>query len=58
MTLELGADLYEACQQISPRHEDYAIQPIEDSFDWTYLSYALERYLLKKEQGRLVFERI
>ena len=24
----------------------------------TYLSYTLERYLLKKEQGRLVFERI
>ena len=39
MTLELGADLYEACQQISPRHEDYAILPIEDAFDWSSLSF-------------------
>jgi len=39
MTLELGAGLYEACQQISPRHEDYAILPIEDAFDWSSLSF-------------------
>ena len=39
MTLELGADPYEACQQISPRHEDYAILPIEDAFDWSSLSF-------------------
>jgi len=38
MTLELGAGLYEACQQISPRHNDYATLPIEDSFDWSSLS--------------------
>jgi hypothetical protein len=39
MTLELGADLYEACQQISPRHEDNAMLPIEDAFDWSSLSF-------------------
>jgi hypothetical protein len=39
MTLELGAGPYEACQQISPRHEDYAILPIEDAFDWSSLSF-------------------
>ena len=38
MTLELRAGLYEACQQISPRHEDYAILSIEDGFDWSSLS--------------------
>src|SRR5215210_8383524 len=38
MTLGLGAGLYEACQQISPRHKDYATLPIEDSFDWSSLS--------------------
>jgi len=38
MTLELRAGLYEACQQISPRHEDYAIFSIEDGFDWSSLS--------------------
>src|SRR5215210_5314029 len=38
MTLELGAGLYKACQQISPRHNDYATLPIEDSFDWSPLS--------------------
>jgi len=39
MTLELGAGLYEACQQISPRHEEYAILPVEDGFDWSSLSF-------------------
>ena len=39
MNLELGADLYEACQQISPRHKDYATIPIEDGFDWSSLSF-------------------
>jgi hypothetical protein len=38
MTLDLAADLYEACQQISPTHPDYAILPIEDGFDWSRLS--------------------
>src|SRR5215210_1782660 len=38
MTLGLGAGLYKACQQISPRHNDYATLPIEDSFDWSSLS--------------------
>ena len=34
MTLDLRADLYEACQQISPKHPDYVTQPIQDGFDW------------------------
>jgi hypothetical protein len=38
MTLDLTADLYEACQQISPRHPDYATRSIEDGFDWSSLS--------------------
>ena len=38
MTLELEAGLYEACQQISSRHKDYATLPIEDAFDWSSLS--------------------
>ena len=38
MTLDLTADLYETCQQISPRHPDYATLPIEDAFDWSSLS--------------------
>ena len=38
MTLDLTADLYEACLQISPRHPDYATLSIEDGFDWSYLS--------------------
>ena len=38
MTLDLTADLYEACEQISPRHADYAIKSIEDGFDWSSLS--------------------
>jgi hypothetical protein len=38
MTLDLSADLYETCQQISPRHPDYATLSIEDGFDWSYLS--------------------
>jgi len=38
MSLDLTADLYEACQQISPRHPDYATQSIEDAFDWSSLS--------------------
>ena len=38
MTLDLRADLYESCQQISPRNPDYAIVPIEDGFDWSSLS--------------------
>ena len=40
MTLDLTADLYEACLQISPRHPDYATLPIEDGFDWSCLSAA------------------
>jgi hypothetical protein len=38
MSLDLTADLYEACQQISPTNPDYAILPIEDGFDWSSLS--------------------
>jgi hypothetical protein len=38
MTLQLGAGVYEACQQISPRHKEYATLPIEDAFDWSSLS--------------------
>src|SRR5215204_1703225 len=41
MSLDLTADLYEACQQISPRHPDYATQSIEDAFDWSSLSCCL-----------------
>jgi hypothetical protein len=41
MTLDLTADLYEACQQISPRHPDYATLSIEDGFDWSSLSCCL-----------------
>lgn len=37
MTLDLRADLYEACRQISPRHPDYTTLPIEDGFDWSSL---------------------
>jgi hypothetical protein len=38
MSPELRADLYEACQRISPRHPDYATLPIEDGFDLSSLS--------------------
>jgi hypothetical protein len=41
MTLDLRADLYEACRQISPRHSDYATLSIEDGFDWSSLSRCL-----------------
>ena len=41
MTLDLTADLYEACQQISPTNPDYAMLPIEDGFDWSSLSCCL-----------------
>ena len=41
MTLDLTADLYEACVQISPRHSDYATLSIEDGFDWSSLSRCL-----------------
>ena len=41
MTLDLTADLYEACLQISPRHLDYATLSIEDGFDWSSLSCCL-----------------
>ena len=41
MTLDLTADLYGACQQISPRHPDYAKLSIEDGFDWSSLSCCL-----------------
>ena len=35
MTLDLRADLYEACRQISPRDSDYMTLPIQDGFDWS-----------------------
>jgi hypothetical protein len=38
MTLDSRSGLYEACQQIFPRHTDYATLPIEDGFDWSSLS--------------------
>jgi hypothetical protein len=38
MSLDLTADLYEACQQISPKHPDYATLPIEDGIDWSFLT--------------------
>jgi hypothetical protein len=41
MPLDLRADLYEACQQISPRHPDYATLSIEDGFEWASLSCCL-----------------
>ena len=41
MTLDLTADLYEACLQISPRRSDYATLSIEDGFDWSSLSCCL-----------------
>jgi hypothetical protein len=41
MPLDLTADLYEACRQISPTHPDYAVLPIEDGFDWSSLSCCL-----------------
>lgn len=41
MTLDLTADLYEACQQISPTNPDYAMLPIEDGFNWSSLSRCL-----------------
>jgi hypothetical protein len=41
MSLDLTTDLYEACQQISPRHPDYATQSVEDAFDWSSLSCCL-----------------
>jgi hypothetical protein len=41
MSLDLTADLHEACQQISPRHPDYATLSIEDGFDWSSLSCCL-----------------
>src|ERR687890_74751 len=41
MPLDLTADLYEACQQISPTNPDYAMLPIEDGFDWSSLSCCL-----------------
>ena len=37
MSLDLKADLYEACQQISPRHPDYAALSIDDGFHWSSL---------------------
>src|SRR5215208_5205363 len=45
MSLDLTADLYEACQQISPRHPDYATQSIEDAFDWSSLLLPLREAL-------------
>jgi hypothetical protein len=37
MTVELRADLHEACRRIFPRHSEYATVPIEDAFDWSSL---------------------
>src|SRR5215210_3079927 len=47
MSLDLTADLYEACQQISPRQPDYASLSIEDGFYWSALySCQFERLYL------------
>ena len=35
MTLDLRADLYRACQNISITHSDYATLPVQDGFDWS-----------------------
>jgi hypothetical protein len=35
MTLDLRADLHEACRHISPQRPDYATLPIQDGFDWS-----------------------
>src|SRR5215218_4816894 len=45
MTLDLTTDLYGACQQISPRHPDYARLSIEDGFDWSSLLLPLREAL-------------
>ena len=37
MSLYLGADLYESCPRISPKHPDYAIRPVQTGFDWSPL---------------------
>lgn len=34
MNVNTRAGLLEACQQISPKHPDYANFPIEEGFDW------------------------
>ena len=38
MALDLQADLYEPCPEISPTHPDYALLPIQNGFDWSRLS--------------------
>jgi hypothetical protein len=38
MALDLRADLYESCLQISPKHPDYAALSIQAGFDWSPLS--------------------
>ena len=47
MTIDLRADLYEACLRISPGHADYATVSIEEGFDWSPLSrYGFDRLYL------------
>ena len=35
MTLDQRVGLYEACQQLSPIHPDYATLPIQEGFNWS-----------------------
>jgi hypothetical protein len=35
MTLDQRVGLYEACQQLSPIHPDYATLPIKEGFNWS-----------------------
>ena len=35
MTLDQRVGLYEACQQLSPIHPDYATFPIQEGFNWS-----------------------
>jgi len=35
MTLDQRVSLYEACQQLSPIHPDYATLPIQEGFNWS-----------------------
>jgi hypothetical protein len=35
MNLDYRVGLYEACQQLSPIHPDYATMPIQEGFNWS-----------------------
>jgi hypothetical protein len=47
MAIYFGTDLHESCLEISPKHQDYATQPIQAGFDWSPLSdYDFDRLYL------------